>query len=291
MRIFQISDTHVRGDGKLSFQKADTIKLLTKTVEYFQKLEDFKLPEFFVVSGDLSEGGKRDGYEYVKKALDALPRPSYILPGNHDKRDFFLDIFRNEAPVKEDIKPYICYSLEDYPVRIIVVDTSIPETHFGGLSKEVEKWLEARANEDEGKPTLVFTHHPPFDTGMTAMDEGFINSDKFAKLLKRFKKCKLCLGHLHVSMSTVWEGIPCVVAPSIAMQMEVDFRDKDGKDVSKEEKEDNFKGGGDRFYLGNPGYLIHELVNGNQINSYVSTIPAGADYSGPFPFKYYEGEH
>lgn len=37
------------------------------------------------------------------------------------------------------------------------------------------------------------------------------------------------------------------------------------------------------------GYLIHDL-QGDRINTHYQTIPTGADYSGPWPFKYYEGE-
>lgn len=80
MRIFQISDFHLRGDGKLSFQKADTITAMNRTVEYFLKLKEYELPEFFVVTGDLSEGGTREGYEIVREGLRKLPRPCYIVP-------------------------------------------------------------------------------------------------------------------------------------------------------------------------------------------------------------------
>ena len=59
--------------------------------------------------------------------------------------------------------------------------------------------------------------------------------------------------------------------------------------LTEEEKKEEFKGGGDRFFLGNPGYLIHDL-QGDRINTHYQTIPTGADYSGPWPFKYYEGE-
>ena len=60
-------------------------------------------------------------------------------------------------------------------------------------------------------------------------------------------------------------------------------------EFTEEEKKEEFKGGGDRFFLGNPGYLIHDL-QGDRINTHYQTIPTGADYSGPWPFKYYEGE-
>lgn len=35
--------------------------------------------------------------------------------------------------------------------------------------------------------------------------------------------------------------------------------------------------------------MIHDL-QGDRINTHYQTIPTGADYSGPWPFKYYEGK-
>ena len=64
----------------------------------------------------------------------------------------------------------------------------------------------------------------------------------------------------------------CVTCPPIAMQMEVDFRTKDGPDVTQEELAHHFKGGGDRFFLGNPGYLIHDLQN-DMVNTHYMIIP------------------
>lgn len=289
MRIVQISDFHLRGDGKLSFQKADTVGAMNKTVEYFNRLKEYELPEFFMVTGDLADGGTREGYEMIKRALGSLPRPAYIVPGNHDKREFFLEMFQEEAPVLEDIRPYICYTVDDRPMRVIVIDTSKPGRHSGGLSDPVAQWLEEKIVEFPQKPTLVFTHHPPFTTGLPAMDEGFDQADRLAAILDKHENVRLCCGHLHTGMFTVWKGISCVICPPVAMQMEVDFRSKEGEDITPEEEADHFKGGGDRFFLGNPAYLIHDL-QGNAVNTHYMIIPAGASYSGPWPFKYYEGE-
>ena len=289
MKVIQISDFHLRGDGKLSFQKVDTMKALHQTIDYFCSMKDYELPEFFVVTGDLSEGGTREGYEFMREGLRKLPRPVYIVPGNHDKRDFFLEMFTEETPVKEDIKPYICYTIDEYPVRVIVIDTSKPSCHSGGLSDRVAEWLEERITEYPEKPTLVFTHHPPFVTGLPAMDEGFDQADRLAQILNKHENVTLCCGHMHTAIFTSWHKIPCVTCPPIAMQMEVDFRGKNDINLTEEEKKEEFKGGGDRFFLGNPGYLIHDL-QGDRINTHYQTIPTGADYSGPWPFKYYEGE-
>lgn len=290
MRIVQISDFHLRGDGKLSFHKADTLGALNKTIEYFSNMKEYELPEFFVVSGDLADGGTKEGYELIREGLHKLPRPCFIVPGNHDKREFFHDMFEKEAPADKSVAPYICYTIDDKPIRVIVIDTSKPGCHWGGMSDEVAEWLEKRVEEYPEKPTLVFTHHPPFVTGLPAMDEGFDQAERLAEILKKHKNIRLCCGHMHTSVFTVWKGIPCVTCPPISMLMEVDFRDKNSPYVTEEEKKENFKGGGDRFFLGNPAYLIHDLQE-ETVNSHYVIIPGGADYSGPWPFKYYEGEN
>lgn len=290
MRIIQLSDFHLRGDGKLSFHKADTLYSLKKTIEYFNNLKSYELPDYFIVSGDLADGGTYEGYKLIKEHLELLPKPYLVVPGNHDKREFFYDFFKKQAPITEEIKPFICYTLEEKEVRIIVVDTSIPNCHWGGLNPKVAQWLEKVIDENINKPTLVFTHHPPFTSGLPAMDEGFENADEFARILNKHKNLKLCCGHMHTGIFTIWKNIPCVTCPPISMLMEVDFRNKESEFVTPEEKAENFKGGGDRFYLGNPAYLLHDLVTPTQINTHYIIIPAHADYSGPWPFKYYENE-
>lgn len=289
MRIIQISDFHLRGDGKLSFYKADTIAAAEHTIEWMSALKEYELPEFFVVTGDLADGGTKEGYEIIRKYLHRLPRPVYILPGNHDNRSYFLEMFAKEAPAEEQIRPYICYTIDDYEIRVIVVDTCKPGCHSGGLSDEVAEWLVKKVEEYPDKPTIVFTHHVPFKTGLPAMDEGFDQAERFCEILKKHRNVKLCCGHMHTMISTVWNGIPVEICPAVSMLMEVDFRQKDSPYVLPEEKKAGFKGGGDRFFLGNPQYLLHDLVE-NRVMTHCLTVPTGADYSGPWPFKYYHGE-
>ena len=70
----------------------------------------------------------------------------------------------------------------------------------GGLSDRVAEWLEERITEYPEKPTLVFTHHPPFVTGLPAMDEGFDQADRLAQILNKHENVTLCCGHMHTAI-------------------------------------------------------------------------------------------
>lgn len=267
MKVLQLSDIHLRVDGRLSFHKVNTMENFTKAMNYFENLSE--QPDMYVITGDLADNGNHTAYEVVKAMLSRLDKPVYIVPGNHDKREAFIEIFGDMCPVKEDIAPYICYTIDNYPVRVIAVETIDQGKHWGKLSEPVAKWLEEKLKEEPEKPTMVFTHHPPFTTGLTKMDEPFGNVEEFARILKSHKNVTLCCGHLHRGTFANWQGIRSVICPPISMLMELDFSPK----------------GGDAFFLTDPGYLLHTYVNGNVV-SYIETIPTGSSYSGPHQFAY-----
>lgn len=271
MKIIQLTDTHLRGDNLLSFGKCDTSATVKKAMDYFKNMPEKDLPDMFIATGDLADNGNHTAYHKVKEYFSQLPRPVYCLPGNHDNRkDMYNILGRELCPIEPGMEPYLCYTIEDTPVRVIVVDTIVEGKHWGGITDKVADWLEAKLDEKPNKKTLVFTHHPPFETGMGFMDEGFENLGRFEEILVRHKDhIQLCCGHMHRPISTIWRGVPITVSAPICMLMELDFSEP----------------GGDRFFLGDPGYVEYHLFN-NTINTHFCVIPTGASYDGPFPFKY-----
>ncbi len=55
------------------------------------------------------------------------------------------------CPAEKEMAPYLCYTLEDYPVRIIGLDTIVEGKHWGGISEKVANWLEAKLDEKPNK--------------------------------------------------------------------------------------------------------------------------------------------
>ena len=269
MKIIQFTDLHLRGDDKLSFGVADTVKLVGDTMKYFNEMPEEDLPEFFVVTGDLADNGNLTAYHKIHEYLTQLPRPVYVLPGNHDNRANMKEILKEMCPVEEEMDPYICYSIDDQPIRAIIVDTMYESKHYGGLDEKVAQWLEKKLAEQPDKPTIVFTHHPPFITGMGKMDEGFDNKERFAEVLNTHKDVKLCCGHMHRPIMAQWKGTPLMTCPPVAMLIDLKLTPE----------------GGDDFFLADPFYAVHHLTE-DGINTHFSVIPTGASYDGPYPFAY-----
>jgi 3',5'-cyclic AMP phosphodiesterase CpdA len=273
MQILQFSDTHLRVDGSLSFGVADTMNITTKAFDFFKKIPDSDQPDFYLLSGDVVDFGKLDAYQTMKKFIDDLPRPVYLLPGNHDDKENMFKVFKPDN-ILGAVDGNVCYTIDKGPLKIIVVDTTISHVHHGAMSDSVGDWLEEQLEKYKNDPVAVFTHHPPFKTYMQWMDEEFINVDRFVSILQKHKNLKLFTGHMHCSIQTNRLGFDAQCCPPLSMVMELDLK----------------PGGGDRFFDGDPGYMLHHFKDG-ALNSHTRTIPIGASWSGPHDFVPERHEH
>lgn len=267
MKIIQLSDFHLRNDDLLSSGVINTTQQVKKTLDYFNKMPENDLPELFIVSGDLADDASYEVYHKIKKLLNKLPRPVYTLPGNRDNRTAMTEILGDMCPAEKSVSPYICYSIDDMPIRIIVIDTVNEGKHGGYLDDRVGDWLEKKLAEQPNKHTLVFTHHPPFITNMGAMDEKFHNKKRLGEILSKHKKVRLCCGHMHRPIMTNWKGVQAMICPPVSMLINLDLSPEGGHD----------------FYLADPFYAIHDLAE-DGINTHFSIIPTGASYDGPYSF-------
>jgi 3',5'-cyclic AMP phosphodiesterase CpdA len=74
---------------------------------------------------------------------------------------------------------------------------------------------------------LVFTHHPPFATGIWWMDAiGVKGGRRFAETIRRYDNIeRVACGHIHRSIAKRWAGTVASVAPSTAHQLALDLAD------------------------------------------------------------------
>jgi hypothetical protein len=120
---------------------------------------------------------------------------------------------------------FLQYTVEDWPVRLVALDTLIPGASGGRLCAERLAWLDTRLAEAPDRPTVVLMHHPPFVTGMRKMDEmGLDGIDALAAVIRRHPQVeRLVCGHLHRSIVRRFAGTVACTSPATAHQLALDL--------------------------------------------------------------------
>ncbi|MFC7396413.1 phosphodiesterase [Chelatococcus sp. GCM10030263] len=256
MIIAQLSDFHARPRGTAAYGDVDTNAMMRRAVAALLALDP--LPDCVLVTGDLTDCGLPEEYDLVREALADLPMPVFPVPGNHDRRETFaagLGGLCSKLPATG----FQHYTVEDYPVRLIGLDTLVAGEHGGALCPEREAWLAARLGEGDGRPTLIFMHHPPFLTGIDGMDVMLCTvSPELPELIARHPEIeRIVCGHYHRPIVRRWAGTLGFVAPGTAHQVALDLR----------------PGVENRFILEPPGFALHVWRDGVGLVSH--SVPIG----------------
>ena len=112
-------------------------------------------PDVVLITGDLTECGLDAEYANLKAILErTLSMPVFVIPGNHDRRDNFRQGLGHLPGVLSD-PVFVQYTVEDYPVRLVMLDTLVPGANHGALSAEQLDWLDRTLAAQPSKPTLI----------------------------------------------------------------------------------------------------------------------------------------
>lgn len=138
MLIAQISDFHLKPEGILAYDVADTASPLNRAVDHINHLNP--IPDLVLVTGDLVDEGAQESYTFLRQLLSPLKPPLVIIPGNHDHKESLRKTFPEHnylhRGIEEEGEKYICFTLENYPIRLIGLDTVTPGEHGGGLGSK-----------------------------------------------------------------------------------------------------------------------------------------------------------
>lgn len=264
MLIAQITDTHIKLPGKLAYKKVDTAAMLKRCIDELLTLTP--QPDLILLTGDLVDLGRPAEYDHLKSILAPIRQRIIAIPGNHDDRDAMRDAFRSEGYLPADGR-FLQFVIEDdYPLRIVGLDTLIPGEGGGELCSERLEWLDRTLAQKANAPTLVLMHHPPFITGIGHMDKiGLKGSDGFAAVMERHKQVELILcGHLHRTIHAQVGGRPAMTCPSPAHQVALDI-DPEAPSC---------------FTMEPPGFMLH-WWNGGKLITHTAVL---GNYDGPHPF-------
>ena len=232
MLIAQISDLHIRDHLGMFGELVDTSKTLEKAIQLLNALDP--QPDVVLVTGDLTDDGTKEQYSQLLEIISSLNTPWLPLPGNHDDYAEFINAFSSQLP--DDLPENHCsYVINDFPVRLVALDTSLPGQHDALFSDEHELWLSNVLSLEKDKATLIFTHFPPFETGINFMDlSGLKSADRLEKIIRNNPQVKLVVaGHLHRPIQTSFASTMVSVCPSTGNQLKLDLNPKNGSAVDE----------------------------------------------------------
>ena len=211
-RFAHLTDLHVSapGAGLGSGPKPDTAGTLRRAVEMIAGIEP--LPDFVVVSGDLTDHGDEASYALVKEILDELPVPRIIALGNHDRRAGYHAVF-GDGPSDRPLS----YQQMMGGVQVIVLDSLVPMQVGGSLDQDQIDFLEDALQQAPDVPKLIVVHHPPqvdpSSLPWTTLDPG--STERFSAALQGYPVIGICSGHVHFDRVSLWQGIPIVISTGL----------------------------------------------------------------------------
>jgi 3',5'-cyclic AMP phosphodiesterase CpdA len=215
--VVQVSDPHIGAD----WADSDPVAGLAAAVESVRVL--LPQPDALIVSGDLADGAANAEYERVCALLAPLRTPTYVLPGNHDDRQ---TLRRHFGLATADAEP-VCYSVDLGPLRLVLLDTTIPGEDPGALDRDQLAWLDAELAVAPQQPTLIAMHHPPLLTGVPAWDEiGLADASRLSlgEVIDRHRQVRrIVAGHVHRTITGQLAGRPVLTVPSTYVQGRLSF--------------------------------------------------------------------
>lgn len=205
--LAQISDTHVRTD--------DGGATLDRLRRVLHQVREYRC-DAIVMTGDLANNAQPEEFALLSALLADAPAPVFLVPGNHDDRDPIRDCFPGHAYLPRS--GALSYAVDEFPVRLVVVDQIVPGETHGAFSAENSEWLKATLDAAPDKPTIVALHHPPFATHDMLFDNiGLHGADEFVAALEgRRQVIRVICGHHHRSAVGQAAHAPVICAPSTA---------------------------------------------------------------------------
>jgi len=228
-----------------------------------------QVPDAILFTGDLTDFGRPDEYENLARIIDPLPMPCLLMAGNHDDPENMREGFPGHAYLRQR-SGKLDYVIDEFPVRIVALDSSVRGRSGGELDPAQLTWLDETLASAPGKPTIVALHHPPFWTGIGHMDKmPLANPADLEPVIARHPQVERVLaGHLHRPIVKRFGGTIASTSPSPSHQVALDLAD----DAAS------------RFMMEPPGFQLHLWREGIGLVSHTAAI---GEFAGPYPF--YEG--
>ncbi len=223
--FLHVSDIHLPASETETTHGISPGQRLDQIIDSIDMLE--YPPAFAIITGDLSQGGTRKGYEQVKRHTERLNKKgirTMLAMGNNDDRENYRRVFQ-ATPSREQIY----YTEEHQELQIIILDSlntsfQSPRDRIGFFEGEQLDWLSEVVNNDPARPTIIALHHPIYGSPHKVLNGHLFDGrqrDEFYKVVSKGNVLALFYGHLHHSQVTSVNGVLHVQAGSTVTELNI----------------------------------------------------------------------
>ncbi len=210
--IAHLSDTHLLAGGKLQYGVVDTVAHLEMALDRLTRIDP--PPQALVFTGDLADRGEPAAYAQLRELVEpvAARMGAQVVwcMGNHDHRDEYA-----RGLYGADATPEVFDRVYDVDgLRIVALDTSVPDYHHGEITDRQYAWLASVLAEPAPHGTILAMHHPPIAVPMlpAAAIIELDDQQRLADALAGTDVRMILGGHFHYSSYGTFAGIPVSVA-------------------------------------------------------------------------------
>jgi len=209
--IAHLSDVHLLADGAKQYGAVVPESGLVLALERLSRLDP--VPQALVFTGDLADKAQPEAYarlrELVEPAAAAMGAEVVWVIGNHDERaPYARGLFDSDDDGPQD-------RVHDLGgLRIVALDTSVPEYHHGDLTDDQLDWLRDVLSTRAEHGTILAMHHPPIPvpTLEPAAIIELLDQDRLAAVVEGSDVRQILGGHFHYTSHSTFAGIPVSVA-------------------------------------------------------------------------------
>lgn len=189
IKIAQLTDIHLMKTQELLLYDVNTFNAFKQVLNNINKNEY----DYIIASGDLSEDGTIESYQYLKETFDQFDIPIYCIPGNHDNRERLIEVLSPSKHVHFDKK------LHFLNWEILFLDTKHKNEIHGFINEEELKFLKNALMSSNADNIAIVMHHHPIPVNTPIIDRySLMNNEIFLDCITAYPQVKLVIfGHVH----------------------------------------------------------------------------------------------
>src|SRR3954469_6555192 len=150
MILAQISDTHILSKTSDDAAAAPRAENLRRCVADINR----QSVDAVIHTGDSVHLGSTEEYAHLREILSDLKAPLFFTPGNRDRRDGLRAALEGLSPLPDG--DFLHYAIEDYPVRLVALDSVCAGDRKGVFCAQRLGWLEDTLSREPERPTILF---------------------------------------------------------------------------------------------------------------------------------------